>query len=84
LNERTAAKLCSGIILNAKWGRNLEGIYDLEGKRRERKDGDNPHGAIALPRKHLLKERLIGAQPPSLFASYSLPVRPRTSNLSMP
>jgi hypothetical protein len=24
------------------------GIYDLEGKRRERKDGDNPHGAIAL------------------------------------
>jgi hypothetical protein len=43
--------LRSGIILSAKWGRNLE-------------------GAIALPRRHLLKERLIGAQPPSLFASY--------------
>jgi hypothetical protein len=35
------------------------GIYDFEGKRRERKDGDNLHGAIALPTTRLLKVRLM-------------------------
>jgi hypothetical protein len=38
--------------LNAKWD-------DLEDERRERKNGDNIYGAIALPTRHLLKERLI-------------------------
>jgi hypothetical protein len=38
---------------------NGEGIYNLEDERRERKNGDNLHGAIALPTGHLLKERLI-------------------------
>jgi hypothetical protein len=38
---------------------NGEGNYDLEDERRERKDGDNLHGAIALPGRHFLKEQLI-------------------------
>jgi hypothetical protein len=43
---------------------NGEGIYDLEDERRERKNGDNLQGAIALPTRHLLKERLI-CRPPA-------------------
>jgi hypothetical protein len=38
---------------------NGEGIYDLTDERRERKNPDNLYEAIALPMRHLLKERLI-------------------------
>jgi hypothetical protein len=32
-------------------------------ERKVRKDGDNLHGVIALPTRHLLKERLIYIHP---------------------
>jgi hypothetical protein len=54
VNERTTAKFPQWDNFECKMG---EEFIIL--RTRERKNGDNLHGAIALPPRHLPKERLI-------------------------
>jgi hypothetical protein len=63
LSERTAAKFPQQDNFKSKIGKEIMILRTRGEERKVRKDGDNLHGVIALPTRHLLKERLISQLP---------------------